>query len=217
MSKPRIAASAGVISLSIGLSRILGFVRDLYIARFFGTGLQAQAFVVAFRLPNLLRDLVAEGAVSSAIVPVLSATRATRSEPEFWRLAQALWWRTVVTVGAIGLAGAAAAPWLVRLIAPGFITEPDKFALTVALTRAFFPFITLVGLWAFYSGLLNSLHRFALPALGSAVLNVAMIAGCVWLSPRFATPVWGLAWGVLLGGLAQWLMQLPQAHRLGFR
>jgi len=215
--RARLAKSTGIISLATASSRVLGFVRDFFIASLFGTGVQAQAFVVAFRLPNLFRDLVAEGAMSSAIVPVLSAYRATKSAEEFWRLAQALAVRILVAVSVLGLAGAIGAPWLVRLVAPGFLQEPEKFRLTVWLTRITFPFISLVGLWAFFSGLLNSLHRFAAPALGPAVLNLVMIAGCFWIVPLVQPGVLGLAWAVMLGGLAQLVIQLPPAYAMGFR
>jgi len=212
-----IAASTRVISLGTAASRILGFVRDFLIARFFGTGAQAQAFVVAFRVPNLLRDLVAEGPMTSAIVPVLSAYRATKSPEEFWRLSQVLAVRMTVMLGTAGLLGVLIAPWFVAVIAPGFLHDPEKFALTVWLTRLLFPFITLVGLWAFVCGVLNSLHQFAMPALGPAILNLMTIAGCVWLVPRLKPPIAGVAWGVMGGAVAQLLMQVPAAWRLGFR
>jgi putative peptidoglycan lipid II flippase len=211
------AGSAGVIAAATAASRILGFVRDFLIARVFGTGLQTEAFVVAFRLPNLLRDLVGEGAMSTAIVPMLSAARATRSSEDFWRLAQALAVRVTVVVAVAGLVGSLTAPWFVRLIAPGFTADPERFALTVRLTRFLFPFITLVGIWAFFCALLNSVRRFAAPALGPAVLNLAMIAALAWLVPRLEPPVFGLAWGVMLGGLLQVAIQLPTAWRVGFR
>lgn len=213
----RIARSAGVISLSTSASRILGFVRDLLIAKLFGTGIQAQAFVVAFRLPNLFRDLVAEGAVNTAIVPVLSATKATQAPQEFWRLTQALAVRVTVAVSVVGALGVAVAPWLVRLIAPGFTADPEKFSLTVAVTRLLFPFLTLVGWWAFACGVLNSLHRFALPALGPAVLNLCMIGGCLWIVPHVQPGVVGLGWAILLGGAIQLVMLLPGTVKLGFR
>lgn len=213
----RIASSAGAISLATAASRILGFVRDLIVAKLFGTGVQAQAFVVAFRLPNLFRDIVAEGAMTAAVVPVLSATRATKSPGEFWRLTQALFVRITVAVTALGILGFVLAPWLVSLIAPGFTSHPEKYAMTVGLTRILFPFITLVGMWAFFSGLLNSLHHFAVPALGPAVLNLAMIAGCVWLVPRAQPAVAGLAWAVMAGGVIQFAMQVPPALARGFR
>jgi putative peptidoglycan lipid II flippase len=213
----RIGASTRTISLATAASRILGFVRDLLIARLFGTGASAQAFVVAFRLPNLLRDLVGEGAVTSAIVPVLSAAKATQPPAAFWRLVHASCVRVAVVAGGLGLLGAVAAPWLVRLIAPGFLAEPEKFVLTVRLTRILFPFITLVALWAFFGGLLNSLHRFGLPAAGPVVLNLMMIAACLWIVPRMDPPVLGLVWAVLVGGVAQLAMLLPTSFALGFR
>ncbi|MBI3087862.1 MAG: murein biosynthesis integral membrane protein MurJ [Candidatus Omnitrophica bacterium] len=213
----RIAASTRAISLATAASRILGFIRDLLIAKLFGTGIQAQAFVVAFRLPNLFRDLVAEGAMTAAVVPVLSAYRATRSAQDFWRLAQATAVRVLVLVGVLMILGAACAPWLVTVVAPGFVSEPEKFALTVQVTRVLFPFILLVALWAFFCGLLNTLRQFAVPALGPAVLNVVVIAGCLWVAPRVNPPVLGVAWAVMAGGLAQLLMQLPVASAHGFR
>jgi len=213
----RLAASTGVIAAATAVSRILGFVRDLLVARLFGTGMQAQAFVVAFRLPNVLRDLVAEGAMASAVVPVLTATRATKSPEEFWRLAQALGVRLTLLVLGLGVGGALLAPWLVRVIAPGFAGDHEKFSLTVTLTRILFPFITLVGLWAFCYGLLNSLRHFAMPALGPAVWNLAMIGGCLWLAPRTTPPVVGLAWGVIIGGVLQVLIQVPVLLQRGFR
>ncbi len=203
--------------LATGVSRILGLVRDQLVAYLFGVGMAAEAFVVAFRLPNLFRDLVAEGAVTSAFVPVLSWYRARRAPEEFWRLSQALLARLVVAVAAIGLLGALAAPWIVRATAPGFVADPEKFALTVRLTRILFPFIILVGLWAYFMGLLNTLGHFAAPALGPAILNVAMIAACFWLVPHAEPRILGLVYGVMIGAVVQLLVQFPPARRLGFR
>ncbi len=213
----RIARSTGVLALAIGLSRLLGFVRDILMARLFGTTAQAQAFVVAFRLPNLMRDLVAEGAVTSAFVPVLTWYRTKRSPEEFWRLSQALFNQLFVLLCLLGLAGALAAPLLVRLIAPGFLADPEKFALTVQLTRILFPFITLVGLWAYFMGLLNTLHHFTWPALGPAILNVAMIIACLWFVPHTSPGVVALSVGVMIGGVIQLAVQVPTAVGLGFR
>lgn len=213
----RIARSTSVLVLAIGLSRVLGFVRDLLMARLFGTLAASQAFVVAFRLPNLLRDLVAEGAVTSAFVPVLSAYRAKGDTEEFWRLSQALLVRLTLVLCVIGIAGSWGAPLIVHLIAPGFAADPEKFALTVRLTRLLFPFIILVGLWAYFMGLLNSLRHFAMPALGPAILNLSMIVACLWVVPHVSPGVMGLAAAVLVGGVIQLAVQLPVAHRLGFR
>lgn len=216
-ARARIARSTGTLTLTTGLSRILGFVRDILLARLFGTTAQAQAFVVAFRLPNLMRDLVAEGAVTSAFVPVLSWYRAKREPQEFWRLSQAFGTRLLVLLCVLGLVGTLAAPGIVRLIAPGFTADPDKLSLTIGLTRLLFPFVTLVGLWAYFMGLLNSLGHFAMPALGPAVLNLAMIIACVWFVPRTSPGVVAVAIGVMVGGVIQLAMQVPIAMRLGFR
>ena len=213
----RIVRSTGILAGAIGISRVLGFIRDILLAGLFGTTLQAQAFVVAFRLPNLLRDLVAEGAVTSAFVPVLSWYRAKRDPEEFWHLAQALWSRVVVLVCVLGLLGSWGAPWIVRVVAPGFLADPEKFALTVRLTRILFPFVTLVGLWAYFMGLLNTLGHFAAPGLGPAILNLSMIAGCLWLVPRMSHGAVAVAISVLVGGVIQLAVQVPVAVRMGFR
>ena len=203
--------------MAIGLSRVLGFIRDILMAKLFGTTVQAQAFIVAFRLPNLLRDLVAEGAVTSAFVPVLSWYRAKGQSEDFWRLSQALLARLLVLLSLIGVIGTLAAPQVVRVVAPGFVADPEKFSLTVRLARILFPFITLVGLWAYFMGLLNSLRHFAVPALGPAILNVAMILACLWWAPRATTGIVALAVSVMIGGAVQLLVQVPVAMRLGFR
>jgi putative peptidoglycan lipid II flippase len=213
----RIVRSTGVLAGATGLSRVLGFIRDILTATLYGASVQAEAFVVAFRLPNLLRDLVAEGAVASAVVPGLGRQRAT-SEPErFWQVSQALLCKLGVGLGLIGLGGAIAAPQIVTVVAPGFMSDPEKFDLTVRLTRLLFPFITLVGLWAYFMGLLNTLGHFALPALGPAILNVAMIAACVWEGRDADRGIQVLAIGVLVGGVVQLAAQIPVAMRLGFR
>jgi len=213
----RIARSTGLLAMATGLSRVLGFVRDILIARLFGTTAPAQAFVVAFRLPNLLRDLVAEGAVTSAFVPVLSWYKAKGKMEEFWHLSQALLSQLIVLLCALGLIGVVAAPFIVRLIAPGFAADPEKLALTVLLTRLLFPFITLVGLWAYFMGLLNTLGHFTLPGLGPAILNLAMIVACIWFVPRVHPGVVALAVGVIIGGVIQLIIQVPVALRYGFR
>ncbi len=213
----RIAQSTSVLAVATAISRILGLVRDRLMAGLFGTMLESQAFVVAFRIPNLLRDLVAEGAVTSAFVPVMSWYRARGQTDEFWALSRALLSRLVVLLCAVGLIGALAAPQVVALVAPGFVHHPEKFALTVRLTRILFPFITLVGLWAYFMGLLNSLQHFAVPALGPAILNVAMIAACVWFVPVIHPGVLALTISVIIGGVVQLAVQVPVAMRLGFR
>ena len=213
----RVADSTGILALTTGISRLLGFVRDILLAQLFGTTMQAEAFVVAFRLPNVLRDLVAEGAMTSAFVPVLSWYRAKRSAEEFWELSHALGTQLLLLLCALGVAGSVAAPLIVRLVAPGFIVEPAKLDLTIRLTRLLFPFITLVGLWAYFMGLLNSLRHFMVPALGSAILNLAMIAGCLWGIRWARPPILAVAISVMIGGVVQWAIQVPVAYRLGWR
>ncbi len=216
-ARRRIATSTGILTGTTAISRILGFIRDLLLAKLFGTGVQAEAFVVAFRIPNMLRDLVAEGAMTSAVVPVFSAYRMKGDPSDFWRLAQAVLTRFTVFLLGLALAGVVLAPIVVGIVAPGFLNEPEKFALTVQLTRLLFPLIFFVGLWAYFMGLLNSLHHFALPSLGPAVLNMAMLVACIWFVPVVSPGVLAVAIGVLIGGALQAAMQLPMALRLGLR
>jgi putative peptidoglycan lipid II flippase len=213
MSKRHLIKSTGIIGFATAASRVLGFVRDIVIAGFFGTAVYAQAFVVAFRIPNLLRDLVGEGAMNSAIVPVLTEELAKKGKKPFFRLAQVVF--NIMFLGLLGLtlAGIFASPLIVKLIAPGFIADPEKFRVTVTLTRALFPFLFLVGLWAYAMGVLNSLGKFASAAFGSCFLNLAMILSAV----MFGENVFGLACGVLSGGVLQLLVQLPSLYSSGWK
>ncbi len=211
------AKTSLILAAGIGLSRVLGFLRDILMARLFGATAQSEAFIVAFRLPNLFRDLVAEGAVTSAFVPVLSWHRAKGDADNFWRLNSALLLRLLVFLSVLAAGGVLAAPWVVRLVAPGFSADPAKYALTVQLTRILFPFIALVGLWAYFMGLLNTLGHFAIPALGSAILNLAMILACIfWVSPE-SPGVTVVAFSVMVGGVIQLLIELPPTLKHGFQ
>lgn len=213
MSKKGLIKSTGAIGMATALSRLLGFVRDIVIARYFGTAMYAQAFVVAFRIPNLLRDLIGEGATNAAFVPVMTEELSKKGKAEFFRLGQVILNILLVVLMALTVIGIAAAPVIVKSIAPGFANDPAKFHLTVTLTRVLFPFLILVGLWAYAMGILNSLSVFAIPALGPCVLNLAMILCASW----FGENVMGLASGVLVGGAAQLLIQLPPLYRNGWR
>jgi putative peptidoglycan lipid II flippase len=217
MSKQKIAKSASIISLATALSRVFGYVRDLVIAFFFGTGTSAQAFVVAFRIPNLLRQLVGEGAVGAALVPVFSEYLSVRSEDEFKNLSAALF--SIFSVILIALVGAGIifTPFIVRLIAPGFIVDEHKFALTVKLTRFLFPYILLVGLGAFCMGALHTLGIFAPSSFGPVFLNISIIAAALFLRKSFSEPVISLAVGVLIGGVLQLGIQLPPLIKKGMR
>ena len=212
-SKKHILKSAGIIGSATVVSRILGFARDILIARFFGTARYAQAFVVAFRIPNMLRDLIGEGATNSAFVPVLSEYSQTRKKEEFWHLANVLLNVLLIALSAVTLLGVVFAPLIVRLIAPGFITDPEKLNITIHLTRFLFPYVLLVGLLAYSMGILNSLKHFSAPAFAPAILNLSIII-CALSRQGSVT---ALAIGVLVGGVAQLLVQLPVLRSRGFR
>ncbi|MFH1406581.1 MAG: murein biosynthesis integral membrane protein MurJ [Candidatus Omnitrophota bacterium] len=217
MTHRSIAKSASVIGVATLGSRILGFLRDVVIAKFFGTALFAQAFVVAFRIPNLLRDVVGEGATNAAFVPVLSEYRAKKTPKEYWELAAVLFKLLSLALLALTLLGVIFAPLIVRLIAPGFIADALKLSLTIKLTRIMFPYIFLIGLSAYAMGVLNSLKHFAVPAWGPSLLNIAMILSAIYLGPRLGEPVMALAIGVLLGGILQLGSNLPVLIAKGFR
>ncbi|MFA5388127.1 MAG: murein biosynthesis integral membrane protein MurJ [Candidatus Omnitrophota bacterium] len=212
MSKKHIIKSAGIIGFATVISRILGFVRDIIIAKFFGTARYAEAFVVAFRIPNMLRDLIGEGATNAAFVPVLSEY-AVKKKEEFWGLANVILNLLLITLSAITIVGILASPLIVRLIAPGFLDDPEKFEITVVLTRLMFPYVLLIGLTAYAMGVLNSLKHFSMPAFGPCLLNIAIII-CAML---WGESVMGLASGVLIGGVAQLAVQVPVLYRKGFR
>ena len=207
--KESLIKSTRTISLGTLLSRILGFIRDVIIAKFFGTGVRAQAFVVAFRIPNLLRQIVGEGGTNACVVPVLSRLKAQGREEEFWQVANCLLNISIVSLVCLTLLGELFAPYIVRAIAPGFILQPEKLLLTIRLTRFLFPYILLIGLVAYAMAVLNSLQHFALPALAPSMLNISLIASALIFCPRFEEPVDGLVLGVLVGGLLQLIIQVP--------
>lgn len=213
MSKINLIKSTGVIGFATATSRVLGFVRDIVIAGFFGTALYAQAFVVAFRIPNLLRDLIGEGATNAAFVPVLTEELTTKGKKDFFKLAQILLNILFVVLLVLTVIGILATPIIVRTIAPGFSVDKEKFEVTVALTRILFPFLLLVGLWAYAMGILNTMGKFAAPAFGPSVLNLSIII----CAKSFGENVYGLASGVLIGGVAQLLLQFPSLYASGWR
>ncbi|MEW6488340.1 MAG: murein biosynthesis integral membrane protein MurJ [Thermodesulfobacteriota bacterium] len=212
----RIARAVGILSGATMLSRVLGFVRDVVTASYFGAGGAMDAFLVAFRLPNMLRSLFAEGSLTVAFVPVFVETLETRGRAradELGRLCFTLLGAVLLAVSAAGVLGA---PLLVKALAWGFTQEPEKFDLTVQLTRVVFPYIGLIGLTALAGGMLNSLGDFASPALAPVVLNVAMIAAVVGLSPFTDPPVRSAAYGVVAGGVLQLWVQWRSLRVRGF-
>jgi len=212
MSRKHIIKSAGIIGFATVISRVLGFARDILIAKFFGTARYAQAFVVAFRIPNMLRDLIGEGATNAAFVPVLSEYSATRKKEEFWHLANVLLNVILIALAGVTLLGVVFAPVIVRLIAPGFIGDPEKLRVTIYLTRFMFPYILLVGLFAYSMGILNSLKHFSAPAFAPAILNLSIII-CALLRQGSVS---ALATGVLIGGVVQLAVQIPVLFSKGF-
>ena len=197
------------------LSRILGFVRDFVIARIFGAGMMTDAFFVAFKLPNLLRRLFAEGAFSQAFVPILGEYKNKRGETETKRLVDHVASLLLLVLLAVTLLGMAGAPLLVYLSAPGFTADPGKFALTVELTRITFPYILFMSLVALAGGILNTWNRFALPAFTPVLLNLSFIGMALLAAPWFDRPILALGWAVFLGGVLQLALQLPSLKRLG--
>jgi len=214
MSLLRSAATVSSLTL---LSRVTGLVRDVLIARAFGAGALTDAFWVAFRIPNLLRRLFAEGAFSQAFVPILGAARESRSDEEVRRLLDRVALVLLCALMAVTLIGVLLAPWVVSAMASG-LRSPDKqagFEAAVWMTRVMFPYIVCMSLVALASGVLNTWRRFAVPAFTPVLLNAAMIAAAIWLAPRFDPPIYALAVGVMVGGLAQLAVQWAALARMG--
>jgi len=204
-----VVRSAGVIGLATFASRILGFVRDMVLARLFGATAAADAFFVAYRIPNLLRELFAEGSMSSAFIPVFTEYHTLRAKQDAWELASAVFTTLLTIVTAITLLGILAAPSIVWLLAPGFHGHPDKLLMTTVLTRIMFPYLVCISMAALAMGILNSLRAFAAPALSPVFFNVFIIGCALFLAPAFPEPIIGVAIGVVAGGAAQFAMQLP--------
>jgi putative peptidoglycan lipid II flippase len=229
-----VARSAGVVSIAVLFSRVLGLIREQVFAYFFGAGFLNDAFQVAFRIPNVLRDLFAEGALSAAFVKVFTDYLVAKDEKAAWRLASLVLNALAVVLAAITIIGILFSRQFVELIADGF--SPEKIALATTLTQIMFPFILLVGMAALAMGVLNTKGIFGIPASASTAFNVFSIAAgltvAYWLSgggwhasaDRNAVPelpaqwaIIGMAVGTLLGGAAQFLIQVPSLHKIGFR
>lgn len=215
-TKDGLARSTTVVGTATFASRIFGLVREQTFAYLFGAGFATDAFVAAFRIPNLLRDLFAEGALSAAFVPVFTDTMTNRGKPEAFRLANRLANVLIVSLSVIVLLGIFFTPALVHVIVPGFGSIPGKTELTVTMARIMFPFLLLISMAAVTMGMLNSLRRFAVPAYAPVLFNLSLIAAGYFLCPFFHPRIIGMAFGVLIGGLGQWAIQLPQLRREGF-
>ncbi len=206
-------ALAAVSSMTL-LSRILGFVRDTVIARVFGAGFMTDAFFVAFKIPNLLRRLFAEGAFAQAFVPILAEYKHRRGELETRLLVDHVAGLLGLALFVVTVIGIAAAPVIVYISAPGFAADAGKFELTTQLLRVVFPYILFISLTSLAGGILNTHSRFAIPALTPALLNLSFIVFALWLAPYFEPPVMALAWAVFAGGVLQLLFQAPFLLRL---
>jgi putative peptidoglycan lipid II flippase len=213
----RMARAAGLISALTLCSRVTGLIRDAVIGYFFGTGAAADAFFVAFRLPNLLRRFAAEGAMSVAFVPLFSAYRERGRGGEAVRALQALLGAVLAALAFLVLLGMAGAGWWVAAFAPGFAEDPHLTALTVRLTRLLFPYALMIGVVALLGGFLHASRHFLAPALSPVALNLAVIAAAVGLAGRFEPPVAVLAWGVLAGGALQVTLQVVALAAAGVR
>ena len=217
MSRGGLLRSTAVFSAMTLLSRIAGFVRDMVQAHLFGAGGIVDAFAVAYRIPNYLRRIFAEGSFASAFVPVLSELR-EKGDPaalkDFLDHVAGALCATVLVVSGLGML---AAPLVVALIAPGSLDDPAKFGLTADLLRIVFPYLALVSMTALAGAVLNSFQRFALPAVTPVLHNLAVIAAMLLLSPLLAVPVTALAWGVLAAGVLQLVLLWPAMGRLGLR
>ena len=204
-------ATVGSMTL---MSRILGFVRDTVIARIFGAGLATDAFFVAFKIPNFLRRLFAEGAFSQAFVPILSEYKNRRGEDELRDLIDYVSGMLALALFVVVVIGVLAAPYIIYVSAPGFARDPGKFNLTVDLLRITFPYILFISLTALAGGILNTFSRFAVPAFTPVLLNVSFIVFAAWLTPYFDPPAKALAWAVFTGGVLQLAFQIPFLWRM---
>lgn len=207
-------ALATISSLTL-VSRILAFVRDVLIARVFGAGAATDAFFVAFKLPNLLRRLFAEGAFSQAFVPILGEYKNRRGHDETRLLVDHVTTMLALILFVVTLIGIIAAPILVWISAPGFAKEPDKFALTVQLLRITSPYIFFISLVAVAAGILNTYNKFWVPAFAPILLNICFIGGALWAAPYFNPPILALAWAVFVAGMVQLAFQLPFLKKIG--
>ncbi len=197
------------------ISRIAGLVRDIVFANFIGATFAADAFYVAFRIPNFFRRIFGEGAFSQAFVPVFMEYRDQRGDDETREFAGHMAGAFATILFVVTLIGVVTAPLLIMALAPGFIDEPEKFDLAVAMLRITFPYLLFISLVAMAAGMLNTYGRFAAAAFTPVLLNLALIGAAVWLAPRLAQPVMALAWGVSIAGVVQLLFQVPFLVRIG--
>jgi putative peptidoglycan lipid II flippase len=212
MALLRFAGTVGFWTLA---SRILGFIRDILIARYLGTTGVVEAFVVAFRFPNFFRRLVAEGAFTAAFVPMFSKKLEKEGRDPAVRFAEETMALLVAVLVIFTLLTEIFMPWLMIVLAPGFVDRPEIFDAAVLFTRVTMPYLLCMALVALYGGILNSVYKFAAAAAAPILLNVVLIAGLIWARPYFATPAHVLSWGVLIAGIGQFVWLGIATHRAG--
>ncbi|MBU1996955.1 MAG: murein biosynthesis integral membrane protein MurJ [Candidatus Omnitrophica bacterium] len=210
-----IMRSTSIISLGTLSSRVLGFFRDVVLARLLGTGISADAFFVALKIPNLFRDMVGEGATNAAVVPVFSQYLEKKNRQAFWNFVSVVFTLALIVLSGITILGILFAPFIIRVFVPGFVVNQDGFLLAVRLTKIMFPYLILIGLTAYSSGLLYTFRSFAVPAFSPCLLNISIIASAFFASRTMKEPVFGLAIGVLVGGALQLLAQIKPLMKVG--
>ena len=207
--------SLAAVSSMTMFSRVLGFARDAIVARIFGAGMATDAFFVAFKLPNLLRRIFAEGAFSQAFVPILAEYKSKQGEDATRVFVSYVSGLLTLALALVTVLGIAAAPWVITITAPGFADTADKFTLTTQLLRITFPYILLISLASLAGAILNTWNRFSVPAFAPTLLNVSMIGFALFAAPYFHPPILALAWAVTAGGILQLFYQLPHLKKIG--
>ena len=207
--------SLAAVSSMTMFSRVLGFARDAIVARIFGAGMATDAFFVAFKLPNLLRRIFAEGAFSQAFVPILAEYKSKQGEDATRVFVAYVSGLLTLALAVVTVAGMLAAPWVIMVTAPGFADTADKFTLTTQLLRITFPYILLISLASLVGAILNTWNRFSIPAFAPTFLNISMIGFALFAAPYFHPPVLALAWAVTVGGVLQLVYQLPHLKKIG--
>ncbi len=214
--KKNIARAAGVLGFATIVSRIMGMVRDMVVSRLFGAGFATDAFFAAFQIPNMLRRFFAEGALTSAFVPIFAEWYTRRGEKEARDLANACFTLLTMVMAVVTITGIVFSPLIITVMFPGFRAEPAKYELTVFLNRLMFPYIFFISLVALCMGILNTIRHFFTPAISTVFLSLSMIGCAIFFHARFSVPIVALAVGVLIGGTLQLLLQLPMLYKKGF-
>jgi putative peptidoglycan lipid II flippase len=213
----KILKATSKLSLGTFISRILGFVRMIFLAKILGTSFYADAFFMGFRLPNLFRDMVGEGATNAAVVPVMTEHLEKDDRQKFWELVNIVLTTAFFILSAITILFIIFTPAILKVLVPGFAVDPAKFILTVKLTRIMFPYLILIGMTAYLMGILYTFRSFSVPALSPSLLNIAIICGALIAPSINADPTVILAYSVLIGGALQLLAHIPPLKKVGMK